>query len=99
MISRAPLSYIRSGASLPSQALSFWVHVGRTFKRDGGAPMLPHDLTIAVSGGLILWFGWYGFNPGSTLSAMDFVGIGRVATNTTLAACAAGFLPSFTGTS
>jgi Amt family ammonium transporter len=39
---------------------------------------------------LILWFGWYGFNPGSTLSAMDFVGIGRVATNTTLAACAAG---------
>jgi ammonium transporter, Amt family len=64
--------------------------LGRKFKRDGGAPMLPHDLTIAVSGGLILWFGWYGFNPGSTLSAMDFVGIGRVATNTTLAACSAG---------
>ena len=64
--------------------------LGRRFKRDGGAPMLPHDLTIAVSGGLILWFGWYGFNPGSTLSAMDFGGIGRVATNTTLAACAAG---------
>ncbi len=52
--------------------------------------MLPHDLTIAAVGGLILWFGWYGFNPGSTLSAMDFEGIGRVATNTTLAACAAG---------
>ncbi len=64
--------------------------LGRTFKRDGGAPMLPHDLTIAVTGGLILWFGWYGFNPGSTLSAMDFEGIGRVAANTTLAACAAG---------
>jgi Amt family ammonium transporter len=64
--------------------------LGRTFKRDGGQPMLPHDLTIAVSGGLLLWFGWYGFNPGSTLSAMDFEGIGRVATNTTLAACAAG---------
>ena len=64
--------------------------LGRKFKRDGGQPMLPHDLTIAVSGGLILWFGWYGFNPGSTLSAMDFEGIGRVATNTTLAACAAG---------
>jgi Amt family ammonium transporter len=64
--------------------------LGRRFKRDGGAPMLPHDLTIAVTGGLILWFGWYGFNPGSTLSAMDFEGIGRVAANTTLAACAAG---------
>ena len=64
--------------------------LGRKFKRDGGAPMLPHDLTIAVSGALILWFGWYGFNPGSTLSAMDFAGIGRVSANTTLAACAAG---------
>jgi ammonium transporter, Amt family len=64
--------------------------LGRKFKRDGGGPMLPHDLTIAVSGGLILWFGWYGFNPGSTLSAMDLVGIGRVAANTTLAACAGG---------
>jgi len=64
--------------------------LGRKFKRDGGGPMLPHDLTIAATGGLLLWFGWYGFNPGSTLSAMDFEGIGRVATNTTLAACAAG---------
>jgi Amt family ammonium transporter len=64
--------------------------LGRKFKRDGGGPMLPHDLTIAASGGLLLWFGWYGFNPGSTLSAMDYEGIGRVATNTTLAACAAG---------
>ncbi len=71
--------------------------LGRKFKRDGGGPMLPHDLTIAVTGGLILWFGWYGFNPGSTLSAMDFVGIGRVAANTTLAACAGGLTAMFYG--
>jgi Amt family ammonium transporter len=64
--------------------------LGRRFKRDGGGPMMPHDLTVAAAGGLLLWFGWYGFNPGSTLSAMDFEGIGRVAANTTLAACAAG---------
>ncbi len=64
--------------------------LGRTFKRDGGGPMMPHDLTIATAGGLLLWFGWYGFNPGSTLSAMDFEGIGRISANTTLAACAAG---------
>jgi Amt family ammonium transporter len=69
--------------------------LGRKFKRDGGGPMLPHDLVVAAVGGLILWFGWYGFNPGSTLSAMDFTGIGRVATNTTLAACSAGLAAMF----
>lgn len=71
-------------------AIALGPRLGRVFKRDGGGPMAPHDLTIAAAGGLILWFGWYGFNPGSTLSAMDFEGIGRVATNTTLAACAGG---------
>jgi Amt family ammonium transporter len=64
--------------------------IGRTFRRDGGGPMPPHDLTIGAIGGVILWFGWYGFNPGSTLSAMDWGGIGRVSANTTLAACAGG---------
>jgi Amt family ammonium transporter len=69
--------------------------IGRKFKRDGGGPMLPHDLTIAVIGGFILWFGWYGFNPGSTLSAMDMGGIARVAANTTLAACTGGLAAEF----
>lgn len=64
--------------------------LGRRFRRDGGGPMSPHDLTMGAIGAVILWFGWYGFNPGSTLSAMDWEGIGRVATNTTLAACAGG---------
>jgi ammonium transporter, Amt family len=69
--------------------------LGRKFKRDGGGPMLPHDLTVAVCGGLLLWFGWYGFNPGSTLSAMDYHGIARVAANTTLAACTGGLAAEF----
>src|SRR5256885_12819147 len=60
--------------------------LGRKFKRDGGGPMLPHDLTIAVTGGLILWFGWYGFHPGRTLSAMGPVGFRRGAANNTVAA-------------
>jgi Amt family ammonium transporter len=64
--------------------------LGRKFKRDGGGPMPYHSMTIASVGAVILWFGWYGFNPGSTLSAMDFIGIARVATNTTLAACTGG---------
>ena len=66
--------------------------LGRKFKRDGGGPMPAHDIGLGAIGGVILWFGWYGFNPGSTLSAMDFEGIGRVAANTTLAACAAGLV-------
>jgi Amt family ammonium transporter len=64
--------------------------LGRKFKRDGGGLPPGHDLTVAAIGGVILWFGWYGFNPGSTLSAIDSAGIGRVATNTTLAAAAGG---------
>src|SRR5438034_7665257 len=78
-------------------AIALGPRLGRKFKRDGGGPMLPHDLVIAATGGLILWFGWYGFNPGSTLSAMDFQGIGRVAANTTLAACSGGLLAMFYG--
>jgi Amt family ammonium transporter len=57
--------------------------------------MPAHDLILGAAGGLLLWFGWYGFNPGSTLSAMDMQGIGRVAFNTTIAACSAGLAALF----
>jgi Amt family ammonium transporter len=66
--------------------------IGRVFMRDskeGGLPA-PHSLPLASLGAFLLWFGWYGFNPGSTLSAMDASGIGRIAANTTLAACTGG---------
>jgi ammonium transporter, Amt family len=69
--------------------------LGRKFKRDGGGPMPYHNMTIASVGAVILWFGWYGFNPGSTLSAMDQAGIARVAVNTTLAACTGGLAALF----
>jgi Amt family ammonium transporter len=73
-------------------AIALGPRLGRKFKKDGGGPLPAHDLTIGAIGAVILWFGWYGFNPGSTLSALDFEGIGRVATNTTLAACAGGLV-------
>ncbi len=69
--------------------------LGRKFSRDGGGPMPGHNMLIASVGAIILWFGWYGFNPGSTLSAMDILGVARVATNTTLAACAGGLAAMF----
>ncbi len=74
--------------------------LGRIFKRDdkqnGGMP-LGHNMLVAAVGTFILWFGWYGFNPGSTLSAMDMQGIGRIAANTTLAACAGGMIAMLAG--
>ena len=73
-------------------AIALGPRLGRRFKRDGGGPLPPHDLTWGCIGGVILWFGWYGFNPGSTLSAMDWQGIGRVSANTTIAACAGGMM-------
>ena len=78
------------GAISLAGAIALGPRLGRVFKRDGGGPMPAHDLIIGAAGGLILWFGWYGFNPGSTLSALDMAGIGRVSFNTTLAACSAG---------
>src|SRR5207237_169428 len=74
-------------------ALVLGPRLGRIFRRDdkvrGGLPA-PHNLVVASVGAFLLWFGWYGFNPGSTLSAMDADGIGRIAANTTLAACTGG---------
>ena len=76
-------------------AIALGPRLGRVFRRDGGGPMPPHNLLLGAIGGLILWFGWYGFNPGSTLSALDAQGIGRVSFNTTLAACSAGLAALF----
>lgn len=83
------------GAISLAGAIALGPRLGRVFKRDGGSPPPPHDIIIGSVGGLILWFGWYGFNPGSTLSALDTIGIGRVSFNTTLAACSAGLAALF----
>jgi Amt family ammonium transporter len=76
-------------------AIALGPRLGRIFRRDGGGSMPPHNILIGAVGGLILWFGWYGFNPGSTLSALDASGIGRVSFNTTMAACSAGLTALF----
>ena len=55
------------------------------YKKDGTPNAIPgHNITIGALGVFILWFGWFGFNPGSTL-ALD-VSIGHIAMTTNLAA-------------
>ena len=83
------------GAISLAGAIALGPRLGRVFKRDGGGPPLPHNIILGAVGGLILWFGWYGFNPGSTLSALDMQGIARVSFNTTMAACSAGLMALF----
>lgn len=58
----------------------------------------PHSIPFCVLGTFCLWFGWYGFNPGSTLSLHDkatATTAGLVCVNTTLAPCCAGLLVCF----
>jgi ammonium transporter, Amt family len=61
------------------------------YTRDGRINPIPgHNLSTATAGGLILWFGWFGFNPGSTMAA-SFADIARIAVTTNTAASAAAF--------
>jgi len=59
------------------------------FAPDGRPKAIPgHSIPLASLGVFLLWFGWFGFNPGSTLAVGDGTAIGLVAMNTNLAACA-----------
>ncbi len=58
------------------------------YRKDGTVNPIPgHNMTSAALGGLILWLGWFGFNPGSTMAA-DFQAIAHISVTTALAASA-----------
>jgi Amt family ammonium transporter len=64
------------------------------YTRDGRANAIPgHDITMVLLGCFILAFGWFGFNPGSTLgaSANGNLRISSIAVNTMLAGMAGSF--------
>ena len=63
------------------------------FNRDGSGNAIPgHNIPIALFGAIVLAFGWFGFNAGSTLGAAGAgnLRIGVIATNTMLASAAGG---------
>ena len=80
--------------------------IGRFYDQDGNPLDEPYDfppssVALQYLGTFGLWFGWYGFNPGSTLTiATDNRGnvAALVAANTTLAACAGALSGMFTST-
>ena len=65
------------------------------YNKDGSSNAIPgHSLVFASLGVFLLWFGWYGFNPGSTMGAVT--DIAHIAMTTTLAASAASIAAMFT---
>ncbi len=79
------------GFSALAAAIVLGPRIGK-YKKNGEVNAIPgHNLPLAAVGAFILWFGWFGFNPGSTLGAVgNWELIGTVATNTFLASAAGG---------
>jgi ammonium transporter, Amt family len=66
------------------------------YTKEGIAKIIPgHNIGLAALGGFILWFGWFGFNAGSTLSGTT-ADIAFVAVTTNLAAAGAALSAMFT---
>ena len=79
--------HISSGVSALAAALV----VGKR-KGYGHEPMPPHNLPLTVAGAALLWFGWFGFNAGSAISAGALATSAFVATNTAAASAVLGWM-------
>ena len=81
------------GLTALAVALIIGPRIGK-FNRDGSSnAIIGHDISAVLIGCFILAFGWFGFNPGSTLgaSANGNLRIGSIAVNTMLAGCTGTF--------
>jgi Amt family ammonium transporter len=60
------------------------------FGKDGKINPIPgHSMPLVFTGTLVLWFGWFGFNPGSTMSIGNGYAIAHIVNTTNLAAAVA----------
>jgi len=76
-------------------AIALGPRIGK-YNKDGKVLPIPgHSIALATIGVFVLWFGWFGFNPGSTMAA-DAGAIGRIAVATNTAAAAAAIAASIT---
>ena len=68
------------------------------YNKDGSANAIPgHNLSLALIGCFVLWLGWFGFNPGSTMAA-DVEAISRICVTTNTAAAVAMLSSTITAT-
>ena len=79
--------HINAGAAGLALALVLGRRVG--WKRD---PMRPHNLTLVMIGAGLLWFGWFGFNAGSAVSAGNTASVAFVNTMVATGAATLGWL-------
>uniref|UniRef100_A0A7S0X4C6 Ammonium transporter n=1 Tax=Mantoniella antarctica TaxID=81844 RepID=A0A7S0X4C6_9CHLO len=83
--------HMTGGGAALMGAIFLGPRVGRFASRTGEVQDMPgHSTVLAALGTFILWFGWYGFNPVSTLKFVYMQDAARCAVTTTLAACAGG---------
>eukprot|EP00899_Mesostigma_viride_P021599 jgi/Mesvir1/29440/Mv23021-RA.1 len=77
-------------------AVTVGARIGRFDSEGKPNEMQGHSATLVVLGTFLLWFGWYGFNPGSMLIIIgNGEVVGRVAVVTTLAGASAGTVALF----
>jgi len=74
-------------------AIAVGPRVGR-FTERGEAYYVPHNMLVSTLGVVILWFGWYGFNPGSTLAIVGYSKVSAKVAVTTSISAATGALTS-----
>lgn len=80
-------------------AIALGPRLGKYDKKGKSRAIPGHSLTLAALGVFILWFGWFGFNPGSQLAAsgeVNRIAISHVFLTTNLAAAAGGLATMFT---